>query len=509
MEINKLECNIPSVIKVSEIPCEQSVDTDFTLPDYYPEIDRILKVMPEANILSAQVTDNGVNVGGQVVLTMLYVGNDGQINSFTHIYPFVKNIEVSDSKDCFVNVTSRMNYLNTKATAPRKAEVHGSLTLAVVVSKINNCSVLSEIDCEGVYTKTNEISFSQPLNPIMKSAFVEDEIIIPEGKQTVGKILRSCAKACVSECKYVTSKIVIKGDIDIEILYCSPSSNKPVLLTERRGFSQIIDCDADCDDIKFDTVCHIDSLELHPKTSIDGEVRNIAFTVKVGLDIYPYCIKNLPVITSAFSGRYLSDIKTVSVAVENVVDSINENYVCKKSLDFSGVLAEVYDLWCTATVDYASDDGDDILVKGAVLINIVGANADNEPVLFERTVDYDYRYNVGHSLNGHRCRPDVSIEAVNYSMNSDGMIEVLAELNIKATVFEIEQVSAVAKISIDEGTLIKKDTDTAVLLYFAENETVWSIAEKYGTCPEKICQANGLESVDSVCNKTLLIPNIF
>ena len=105
---------------------------------------------------------------------------------------------------------------------------------------------------------------------------------------------------------------------------------------------------------------------------------------------------------------------------ENVADSINENYVCKKKIEFgTGALNDIFDLWSNVTVDHATDEGGDILIKGAVVISILGTDSESVPVYFERPVEYEYRYNVGQSAPSFRCRPEVSVVAVNYSHDSN------------------------------------------------------------------------------------------
>ena len=83
-----------------------------------------------------------------------------------------------------------------------------------------------------------------------------------------------------------------------------------------------------------------------------------------------------------------------------------------------------------------------------------------------------------------------------------------AELSVKTTVYTAEEINVLCDISIDDAKIVDKDSDTAVILYFAEGETVWEIARKYCTSPEKILTANNLENYDTVCNKMLLIPNV-
>lgn len=509
MELNKTETVIPSIKKLFETSCEQSIDTDFTLPDYYPEVTKVLKCITDANILSSQCSESGLSIGGQLVLTLLYAGGDDQPNSFTHVFPFTKLLDTKGVTSGAVSVIPRIGYINTKAVGPRKVEVHGSLALSVTVSGIDGCSVLSSADGEGIYTKTAQQSLVTPMETVCKSAFIEDEIQIPQSKPTVGKILRSCGKATVNECKYISGKIVVKGDVDISILYCPAQPGRPLLITERRGFSQIIDCESDSENMAFDAFARVDSLELHPKTALDGDVRNIAFEVKIGLEVMPYCTETKSFITDAFSGKYTADISMARFNAENVADSINENYVCKKKIEFgTGALNDIFDLWSNVTVDHATDEGGDILIKGAVVISILGTDSESVPVYFERPVEYEYRYNVGQSAPSFRCRPEVSVVAVNYSLDSNGGVDVSVELNIKATVFAVNTVTAVSEIKVDSDNMLPRDNDTAVILYYPENETVWNIARKYRTSPEKICEANGLESSEEVCQKILLIPNV-
>lgn len=510
MDINTTDIMFLTNKKLPDISCEQSIDTDFTLPDYYPEVSKILKCLTEVGIMTKQVNDGVVEIGGQAVITLIYADSDNGINSFTHTYPFTKSVEVAGAtENSFISVVTRSNLINSKATAPRKLEIHGSCTLVVSVSVFEKQKVLSCVEDDNIYSRCKKISYNEPIEPISKSVFIEDEIHLGQNQPSVAKIIRHSAKSRVSECKFISGKAVIKGDLFTEILYCGSQSNKPMLITEQHGFSQIIDCDGLDENTVCDCISKVLSFELHPKTSIDGEVRTIAFESKVCLDIFPTKSAENAVVTDAFSGCFVADAKKMTIMSEHIADSISENYVCKKNLDFSdGMVSEIYDLWCRCTVDYASGDGGDVLIKGSVIIYILGVNSDNEPVFYERPIDYEYRYAVGETNGKIRCKPNVTIAAVNYSQNQNGEVDVAAELSVKTTVYTAEEINVLCDISIDDAKIVDKDTDTAVILYFAEGETVWEIARKYCTSPEKILTANNLENYDTVCNKMLLIPNV-
>ena len=508
MNINTTEIMFPSLKKLPDVTCEQSIDAAFSLPDYYPEVSKILKCIAEINVQTRQVRDGRVEIGGQAVLTLVYSDGDNSVNSFVHNCPFTKSVQIEGAADgAFVSVTPKPGLINSKATAPRKLEVHGSFTMSVSVMLLEHQKLLSSAECYGLYTKVTDFDYAEPSEPVTKSVFIEDEISVGNNKPPVAKIIRSSASAVVTDCKTVGNKAVVKGNVRICILYCPAGNGRPILINEQRSFSQIIECDGLCEESKCECTANAVSLELHPKTSVDGEVRNIGFECKINIDILSFKDAAVSFVTDAFSSDCQTDAETVTVAAERMEETVNENYVCKKSLDFSdGALGEISDLWCRSFVDYASCDGRDILVKGTITIWILGSDKDAAPCLIERSIDYEYRYTV-EGEGEIRCSPKVSVAAVNYSQNSDGGVDVAVELNVSATVFSAVTLKALCKVSEVEGRPAGKDDETAVTLYFAEGETVWDIAKKYYASPQKICAANEIEESETVCNKMLLIPN--
>lgn len=508
MEFNKTDLTVSSYKRVYESNLEQSVDTDFTLPDYYPEIVKILKVIPEINIMSSQCTANGVGIGGQVVLTLLYYGSDDKINSYTHICPFTKSQDAEVSENGCVSVQPFVGYMNSKAIAPRKVEVHGSLALSVAVDSVENKSILSSTDCEGIYLKSAEKPFLKFYDVLTKSVFIEDEIQISQNAPAIEKVIRNSATATITECKFISGKAVVKGDVKLEILYCPTQSNKPILLTEVKGFSQIFDCSVECENPNFESSVRVECFEIHPKTGLDGDVRNIAFETRLGVQIIPYCMENNNIVIDAFTGKYIADIKYDNINAETVAENIFENFVCKKKIEFGDALTDISDIWSKVSVDYTAKDNNCVLVKGTVNVFILGIDGEGKPTYFERPIEYEYRYELNKEIDNLRCRPQISVVAIQYSLSAEGTIELSAELKITATVYSVESVRAVTGVSVDFDSIVYKDSDTAMILYYPENETVWDIARKYCTCPKKICEANGLDDAENLCNSVLLIPNI-
>lgn len=509
MEMNKISVNLPSLKRIFDTSAEQNIDTDFTLPDYYPEISKILKCIADINILTSQCSNNGVTVGGQVILTVLYSGKDNDLNSFTHIYPFSKNVSVDNVADGTPTVTTRVAYLNTKAVSPRKIEIHGSLALNIEVETMENMSALQSTDCDGIYCKSISKNIAVLMPRITKSIFVDDDITVPQNKPPIGKILRSEATVEITESKFLGGKIVEKGEVTITFVYCPQDGRRPIKMIDSKPFSQIIDIDIDDNEPKFEALASVEALELHPKTAMNGEVRAVSFEAKVCLAVLPFIEERISLITDAYSGKYSADVIYREKTVEEYCETVEERYVCKKAFDFgSDSLSDVFDVGCVVAFTAATDKYGNLNVRGEVTANILGVDSDTVPVFFERPMEFEYKYNVGRESDDFRTVSKVTVSAVNYNLSASGTVDISIELCIKAVVFAVSTVNCVTDIKVDTENHLSRDPETAVVLYYPENESVWEIAKKYKASPKYICDANGLDDVEEICDKALIIPNI-
>ncbi len=507
--MEKNQSNLSTLEKIPEIAVEQSIDAEIVLPDYYPEITRVLKCLSEVSFINKQLNAKKIDIAGQVSMTLLYADKDDNINSYSYNVPFTKSVDSEfDYENGFVSVDLRGEFLNTKATAPRKVETHGSINLGVGVTVYKTISIPCECK-ENVFSKPCDISFTEQFLPITKSLFLEDEISVGPNKQSISKIIRSVADVKINESKIISNKIVVKGEIKIQVLYCPTQSIRPILLEHNHAFSQIIDSDEVTEGCICDAVGKVVSLELHPKTSLDGEVKSVTFEAKVNLDIQIEKDILSSCLTDAYSNKYHSNIEFASINLIKRLNEIEENFVCKKSLEFSsGSISEIYDVWSKNSLAYISCDDGEILIKGTVFVYIIGCNTDGEPVYFERSVDYEYRYGLDDSNSNYICKPNVNITAVNYSKNAENGVDIAVELIINTKIYTTCQINVVSCVSLDEESPITLDNETAITLYFAEGEKVWDIAKSYKADPEKICKVNKLENIDCICNKILLIPNM-
>ena len=77
---------------VAEIP----VDEDLIMPDFYSEINKLLKCKVEGRVTSKSVNGQIVTVDGHIFANIIYCDSEGVLQNFEHLFPFSKTFNVSE-----------------------------------------------------------------------------------------------------------------------------------------------------------------------------------------------------------------------------------------------------------------------------------------------------------------------------------------------------------------------------------------------------------------------------
>lgn len=505
MDFNFSKVILNRLDKLFEGSTEQSIDAEITLPDYYPEVSTVHCCNAFAVIQNRQCTNETVSIGGQVNLNVIYSDSQGGINLFEYAVPFNKSVDAKCNVDGMnAAVTAKINYINHRAVAPRKLEIHGSANLNIVCEDLRGEEILSETDEPDIYLKTETFECLEPISTIRKLTYVEDDISVGNNP-CVERILRTAYYAYICECKFVNSKAVLKGNLDVEIVYFDQEGTTHKL-TRQQGFSQIVECD----DVNDGTACRasaeVISFETRLKSTNEGENRLVGFEAKVEVKLECANKREFTAVCDAFSGqcKIMADYKTVSVVKS--IDSLEETFVCNKNFELPESGGNVIDSWCTVANKHCAIDEGKLVVKGDLNICVLYMTVSGNVAYYVKPVDFDYRCELGGDFSG-EAEATVCIKAFDFTTGKSSDASAAAEVQITIQTKQIENIKVLADISKTDGECKNIGSDTAVVLYFAENESVWEIAKKYGVCPEKILKINGEQCFDSKCNKIMLIPN--
>ena len=504
MEIRQTGQGVAANEIVFEQAVEQPVDVEFTMPDYCPDIARVLKCRVTPWVSSRSVNGSSMSVEGRATVTLIYADADGNLCSYSYESPFNRAVDLGGVTDanCTAFVRAKPEYVNCRAVTPRKVDVHGALTLRVRVTCRRVSDILTDLDSSDMQLLRGSAPATTPMAAAEKYMMVEEELELDPNQPAIRSLLRCDARALSSECKIISNKAVVKGELLVEALYCPEEGGKPEKLEASIPLSQIVDIDGVNESCDCEASLEVASLELKPRTGMAGEARTISLSAKVCVSLQAFCNADLPVIFDAYSTRFETAVERKEIAFEKMILGVNESFLCKKSLEFAdGELAGVADVWCDSQVTGVRHEDKTLVIGGTVMICILGYDGEGAPVYFERPVDYEYRKEMEDCPALMRCEPQIDAVASACTLSAG------AELHITAAVFNVTKVPLVVSVEVKEDAPKQREEDLALMIYYADaGEKVWDIARRYNTSADEISLVNELDSDALPDKRMLLIP---
>lgn len=508
MELNIFNSDAAFNDKVFSGSAEYSIDSDLVLPDYYPEISKILKCRVVPRISSNSVSGQTLTVDGNITVNLIYCSPENEIFGFEQQINFSKPFELGmDCADAFVDSNAKCEYINCRAVNERKIDIHGAIGVYVSVHRKQSTGIVTDIDCRDVIIKRGMLPATSPIGTGEKSLMLEEELELSQGQPSIRCILKCDAKAVNKECRIISGKVVTKGELNIFVLYSAEHTAAVQTYRNSIPYSQIIDIDGLTDNCVCSMKTKIASLDIKPRTSATGETRSFMFSSKLNFKATACCEDDLPVVLDAYSTKYNADVRSKEITLEKMQKSINECFICKKTLDNMGDVSAVVDIWCDTNVREVVADNCRLKISGTMQVCILAMNDKNIPQYIERPVQFEFESPLEACSDNVYAKVEVATNNVSFALLNGNAIEITAELCVNADVYVVRKVNLVTDVCIDENNLRTKTGDSALIIYYAQSgESLWDIARRYNSSPDEIREINGISDEILLMQKTLLIP---
>lgn len=480
---------------------EQPIDADITLPDYCPDIRRVLKCIVTPHISSVQTAGDRAVADGTAGVCVIYADEQGKICSFEQTYPFSKYAELKGSADnCCVNVRAVTQYANCRAVSPRRLDIHSALSVIFCISTLRQDEIITGAEGSGVQLRCCDAETASLVGCTDSPFQMSETVPLSDGQPSVSCVLTSSAAALTQEVRVIQNKLLIKGELIITAV-CRSEEGEIFSFGHTMPISQIVGLEGVDEDCTCCICMPVTALSLEPKAEQNGENRLVDISARISANVKAYRELSFKAVTDAYSVCCELETKSADTAFCTIADSFNDTFTCRSTQEIAEA-RQMLAAWCSELSSAAKPCADGIAVAGEVTAHFLYLDSDGQPGYAERQICYEYRRSVK-ACGSLECSPCVEITAVSAACAS-GSAEVRMEFAVSGCVFDCTKHRLVSSMACS-GDAAKKERSAALTVYFAdEGEEIWDIARRYNTTVEAVEQENGM-SADRVTQKCMLL----
>ena len=488
--------------------CDTHEETlESIVPDYCPDIARIIDASGCLFLRKYELTDGKVSVSGSIKMTLLYMAEDG-IRSLDYSIPLDYTLEGRLAGASEVMLEGSLDSCEVRMLNPRKIFSRVSVKVCVTPyapATITACGGVAEKETYKIETlcETHEVSLIQAVRE--KDFVFSEEVVLSSAKEPIRDILRTKSKLRVTECKSVGSKLILKGIACLDMLYLTQGGALAELSSEL-PFSQIIDGLDDRDgELSCDASLRLTGCEVRiGSENAPDDAHTVSLKLMISAFVLLQKTQKLCCIADLYSTAYdlaakseqveLSPCPETFVRMQNVREQI-ETGVAVQSI----LCADV--TFGSATLTQ-SDTGSTL--RTSALIKVLYLDESGSPLLAERRVEVMLDTDVPAALRvSVRC---ICANDISASISANGIeVRFPAEFTLVASAKPCYP--CLTALSAEQRKESDGETPSLVLRMLKKGETLWNIAKQYRTTVEEILKANELtEEAAAAIGQMLLIP---
>lgn len=505
MDISLKHTDYQYLKALSNNSAEELVECEFALPEYMPEILRVIKSTATPKITSCRLVGERITVDGVCELRMVYTSEDDCLYTFSQSRTFTRYCENSEYADCIdVGVKAGVSYVNCRATGTRRAEMKAGVSLCFFGYISRTEDVISLGETRGIEEKCEHVRALSLGCRQTKQFSMSDTVTLDAPCKF---IISTRGSAVCTEIRKINNKIMIKGDAVVDVCYVN-NSDKSQKIKHLIPINQIIEFDGMEEHFTGNVSLSVCAVDVVLKGESGGSCSCFDISLGVDASVTMWEEKELQVITDAYAIGKSIELKKAPIGFYCAVDEIRESFVSESNFTLcADGVSQVVDLTGDIVNVTAGAEGDKLILKGSVALAFIIRDNSGNLSAVNKMMDFELNRHISAEWKNIVCNPVLTLVSLDCEVKSDG-VAVRAEINAVGTAMSEIIIDAVSDIT-ESNTPVTVHTN-AITVYFPEkeNESLWSIARRYNTTVSAIAEENCLEGDTTEKLKVLFIPAV-
>lgn len=471
---------------------EHPIECDAMLPDYCPDIVKVLKCNVATAVSSAQTSGERVMIEGTATAQVYYASENGRICRAEYKIPFSKTVEMrGPTADPVTSVIPSVDYVNCRSVNQRRIDIRGALTFKIKVIDQKQEHVVSDASGGGIQIRRDMMHVTELVSQSDSAFSVSEELEVGYGKPPVGSIVRSDCRVNMQDYKIISGKVVCKGDFMLHVCYQPADLEKQLEIMEYTlPLSQIIDSEGTDEECVCDVEMFVTGCDVTPKLNDEGEYMTLALNAAVKAVVGSHRHKEIPMASDCYSTQYDCQCKHKKLGFMRLSDLLRETVMHKATLDLPEGVKSVLDAWCEVDGLNWKAEANDLKMSMRLTIGMFTSMENGEALYFEQSEDIDKDVPLHYNAENVHFDPSADVLSCAYNIVGNEKIDLRCEIAVRGSVYRGMTADSISEIAVDENKPKVKEQNKLYIYYADEGESIWNIAKQYNTSATAVWEEN-------------------
>ncbi len=513
-----MENYLPVYEKVFYEKTEKTLSTEAVLPDYLPNVARIVRVSVIPSVKLSEITEDSVNTEGRAVFGVVYVSDFGDKlkcavfpADFSHNFP-VRAAKEELSDDGFVDFSVVAGDEKAAILSPRKLSLTCKLTVgAEGISKKKN-RVFDPEENESLKKLTGNVSILEISAPAQADVRIEENISLEDGMPGAQEIVFADCSLSVNSARIADGECTFSGNAAFTCMYLSEAGEdgaEYISLSKNIPFTAKASVGAIPDSAYVMPRVTLSGISADAVSDSYGESKLIAVMVNGSINSRAYAASDARVCSDVFCTRYGCECEVRELLYDNFAKGVSDRVSITENIhanigNMTDIVAQ------TATVNAVSTEYSDskLIINAKANLKLVGTNElgglESTSTSFNFKVpcpgEFDNTYE--------KYRFDTCIDVQDCKCSIvNGEVKCELMLGVHCAALGRSAVRAVTAVEVDDSKELERNKSEYVIYYPDADDTLWSTAKKYRVSPSELMAINGLKNESELHSlKILVIP---
>ena len=503
MELNLHKQAVASCELMLDSAAEQSIECDMLLPDYCPDIVRVLCCRVDTSAVDCRISKGVFVVEGTAAIEVCYMADVGGVRRCSCKIPFIRSFDIKRQPQKPIwSVNVRQGHINCRAASKRRLDVRGAIVITAKVYDMAGQQTIAHAEGMGVQlckVEDKAVEISDQIERQLNSV----EMLTSASGKPITEIVSVRCFPTVTDARVMASRILLKGEMNIHLLY-KPELDSAMLETADYNLplSYVLDAEELSDDMRCEAAMQCISAEC----LLDDDREEMRLETQLLATVRLYRPIVLTGATDSFSTIYPTQNMMTTLKVPKNVASITERATVKEKIELPQGFERLIDLRADVTESATEYQQDGAVISAKIKFNGIMQAEDTPADAFSHICDARLVL----PLNCSNCELLTNpAAALAHGVISDGMLELCCDFIVSGVLIEWENKNFITDLEVDINKPRQSDPMLGMIIYYAEaGEQVWDIAKRFGALPESIISDNALKSDIIENDMPLIIPAV-